>query len=95
VSDAGKEIDVERVARIARLMLTEKEKQKFERDLREVIKAFAVIDRVKTDVEPSFQPLRLENVLREDKVGESLPREEALKNTMHKEKGFFKGPKVV
>ncbi|MFA4820401.1 MAG: Asp-tRNA(Asn)/Glu-tRNA(Gln) amidotransferase subunit GatC [Candidatus Aenigmatarchaeota archaeon] len=36
----------------------------------------------------------MENVLREDAPEKCLSNEEALKNTKHKEKGFFKGPRA-
>ena len=46
-------------------------------------------------VKPSFQTIEIRNVTRKDVVEESLPREKALVNTKNKEKGFFKGPRVV
>jgi aspartyl-tRNA(Asn)/glutamyl-tRNA(Gln) amidotransferase subunit C len=95
MSHKDEKISIEHIAKIARLELTQKEKQKFEHNLKEILNAFAIIDEVKTRVEPSFQPLSIENVFRKDEIKESLTRDEALKNTKHKEKGFFKGPKVV
>lgn len=87
---------VEKVAKIARLSLTDAEKKKFERDMKSILEAFSSLDRAKTDgVEPAFQPIPIENVLREDEIEDGLPQEEALANAEHKEGGFFKGPKVV
>ena len=87
---------VEKVAKVARLSLTDAEKAKFEKDMNDILKAFGSLDRAKTDgVEPAFQPIETKNVLREDVVEECLSQEEALSNTPHKENGFFKGPRVV
>ena len=87
---------VRHVARIARLKLTEKEIKTFSKELDEVLKAFSKIDEVDTSgVEPSFHVYEIINVFREDKVEPSLEQNNALKNTKHKEKGFFKGPRVV
>ncbi len=87
---------VEKVAKVARLELTEIEKKKFEKDMKEILSAFSTLDKVKTEgVEPAFQPIETKNVLREDVVEECLSQEDALANTKHKENGFFKGPRVV
>ncbi|MFH1641624.1 MAG: Asp-tRNA(Asn)/Glu-tRNA(Gln) amidotransferase subunit GatC [Nanoarchaeota archaeon] len=87
---------VRNVASVARLRLTNEEIEKFAPQLKEILDAFSKLDEVDTDnVIPSFQPVELKNVMRDDKVGESLSQEKALKNTIHKKDGYFKGPKVV
>ncbi len=87
---------IDKVAKVARLSLTDAEKKKFEKDMKEILSAFGSLDRAKTDgVKPAFQPLETKNVLREDIVEECLSQEDALSNTAHKENGFFKGPKVI
>jgi len=87
---------IDKVAKVARLELTETEKKKFERDMNDILKAFSTLDAAKTDgVEPAFQPIETKNALRDDVVEECLSQEDALSNTPHKENGFFKGPKVV
>jgi len=49
---------VDKVAKVARLELTEAEKKKFEKDMHEILKAFGSLDKAKTDgVEPAFQPI--------------------------------------
>jgi aspartyl-tRNA(Asn)/glutamyl-tRNA(Gln) amidotransferase subunit C len=85
---------VRHVARLARLELTEKETKKFEKDLNEILKAFKILDEA-PNAEPSFQPIAMRNILREDTVEQGLSQETALRNTKHKEKGFFRGPKAV
>lgn len=87
---------LEAVARNARLELSPKEAKKFLREMKEVLKAFSVLDKVKADkAKPSFQPIELKNVWRNDEAKPCLTQEEALANTKHREKGYFKGPRVV
>ena len=87
---------IEHVAEVARLRLTDKEIEKFSKELKEIIEAFSKIDKVDTKgVETSLQAVELRNVLREDKVEKSFTPEEALNLTDHKKYGYFKGPKAV
>jgi len=88
--------NVRKVAQLARLRLTEKEIDRFTKDMESILEAFQDLDRVPTKgVKPSFQPIETKNVLRKDKIENSLTQEEALSNTRNKEKGLFKGPKVA
>ena len=95
----GKKIDKElllKVAVNARLNLTDSEVKKFLPQLEGILEAFAKLDKLDVSKEaPSFQPIPLKNVLREDVVGKCLSNEEALANTKHKKDGYFKGPKVI
>ena len=85
-----------KVAANARLNLTEQEIQKFLPQLGAVLESFSKIDEIDVSKEePSFQPIPLKNVFREDKAGKCLSQEEALANTQHKKDGYFKGPRVV
>ena len=87
---------IEHVASVARLNLSEKEKQKFVKDFKDILESFSTIDKCDTKgVKPSFQPVELKNQMREDKVEKSLSQEEALKNTSLKKDGYFKGPKAI
>ncbi|MGC9310729.1 MAG: Asp-tRNA(Asn)/Glu-tRNA(Gln) amidotransferase subunit GatC [Candidatus Aenigmatarchaeota archaeon] len=88
------EVDIEQVARIARIKLTEAEIKGFGKDLEEVKKIFDQIDEIEVDEEPAFQPLEVKNRMRSDKAGKRFSKDEAFSNTEHKEGGFFKGPKV-
>ncbi len=84
------------VARIARLKLEKNEMTNYAKDLEEILKSFEILAEAKVDtLEPAFHPIELKNVVREDKVEESVPQETALSNTRNKEKGFFKGPKSI
>lgn len=85
---------VEHVAKLARLKLTASETKKFQKDLTEILAAFKTLDEA-PNAEPSFQPMPMENVMREDIAENCLTNQEALRNTKHKERGFFKGPKAT
>ncbi|MBI2597774.1 MAG: Asp-tRNA(Asn)/Glu-tRNA(Gln) amidotransferase subunit GatC [Candidatus Diapherotrites archaeon] len=85
-----------RVAKNARLNLSRGEIEEFLPQLQEIVLAFQKISEIGAEKEkPSFQPINVENVFREDVVKECLSQQEALKNTLHKKNGFFKGPKVL
>ena len=85
---------VKHVARLARLNLSEKEVKKFKKELNDVLAAFKELDKAPGST-PSFQPLPIKDVFRDDKVEQTLSQSTALANTKHKEKGFFKGPRAV
>ena len=87
---------VQKVAKNARLDLSEKEVEKFVPQLRAVLENFSMLDELDVSKEtPSFQPIETKNVFREDKVGKSLTQEEALSNTKNKKDGYFKGPGIL
>lgn len=87
---------VKKVAETARLNLTDGELGRFSEDLVTILDAFKVLGRVDTKkVRPTFQPVDIKNVTREDNVEPCLPQKEALANAGNKEEGHFKGPKVV
>ena len=87
---------LEKVAQNARLNLTKAEKKKLLPELKEVLNFFSELDRLDVSKEkPSFQPIELKNVFREDKTEKCLSQDEALSNTSHKKDGYFKGPRVV
>ena len=87
---------LEHVAQVARLKLTEKEIEKFLPQLKEALDFFAQLQNVNTDgVKPSFQPVEIKNVLREDIEKECLTQDEALSLAEHKKDGYFKGPRAV
>ncbi len=87
---------LERVAKVARLELTDEEIKKFLPQLKEALEFFSKLEEVNTDnANPSFQPVELKNVMREDTPKECLSQEDALSLTEHKKDGYFKGPKAL
>lgn len=84
------------IAKNARLNLTEEEIEEFLPQLSEVLDVFSKLSDVKTDnVKPSFHPIPIENVMRDDKVENSLSAQEVFQDVKNKENNFFKGPKAI
>jgi len=84
---------VRRVAEAARLNLTDEELERYGQQLKVILEAFRMLDEVDTEgVEPSFHPVELEDVLREDEP--SKWSWDPLANSEHKEDGYFRGPRI-
>ena len=87
---------IENIARISRLNLTKSEIKEFLPQLKEVLNNFSKLNELNIEkVKPSFQPIIVKNILREDVVGKCLTQEEALKNSKHKKNGYFVGPRAI
>ena len=87
---------VRKVAKVARLNLTEDELNRFTPQLKDILEAFSQIDEVNTEnTKMSIQPVELKNAFREDVPKECLSAEEALRNTEHKKDNYFKGPRAI
>jgi len=85
---------IRKVAKIARLELTNDEVREFTKQIDDVIEAFKSLEKVDTkDVKPSFQPIEIKNVWREDKVKDY--EWDPLSNSDNKENNYFKGPRSV
>ncbi|MCX6813609.1 MAG: Asp-tRNA(Asn)/Glu-tRNA(Gln) amidotransferase subunit GatC [Candidatus Azambacteria bacterium] len=93
--DLSKET-VQYVAQLARIELQDKELEKLSHQLKDILD---FIDKLKTldvsGVNPTTHALTLNNVLREDRPGKSLPIEKTLANAPHKQDNFFVVPKVI
>ena len=89
--------DIRRVARVARLELSQEEEAGFSRDLGTILDAFSVMQKVQTGkAKPSFHPVELRERARPDEVESGLSQEEALSNSRkNKERGYFRGPRAV
>jgi len=88
--------EVEYVARLARLKLTEEEKEKYTKQLGDILKYINKLSELNTEkVEPTSHVLPLSNVFREDKVKPSLKQEEILANAPEVEYEHFKVKKVI
>ena len=87
---------IEHTAELARLKLTDAEIKKFLPQLKEILESFSKLDEVNTNnVKPSFQPVELKNMLREDKIKPCLKQKQALKNSKQNKDGYIKGPMAV
>jgi aspartyl-tRNA(Asn)/glutamyl-tRNA(Gln) amidotransferase subunit C len=90
------EKDVEYVARLARLEISPEEKTLYTAQLGKILGHAQELNAVETSkVAPTLHVLPLKNVLREDVIRESMPREEILFNAPDKLKGCFRVPKII
>ncbi|MGI5840181.1 MAG: Asp-tRNA(Asn)/Glu-tRNA(Gln) amidotransferase subunit GatC [bacterium] len=88
--------DVEQVATLARIEITEEEKEMFTQQLNVILEYIDQLNELDTEaVPPTFHVLPLQNILREDVVRPSLPQEKALGNAPETENGCFKVPKIL
>ena len=88
--------EVEHIAWLAHIELSDKEKSLFTEQFNEILDYFKKIDEVDTEgVEPTYHVLDLKNVSRTDETTPSLPIEEALRNAPKKEKKFIKAPRII
>lgn len=88
--------DVEHIAKLARLSLTDEEIHSFTGELNSILEYMEKLNELDTeDVEPLAHPLDMNNVYREDKLRDSISTDEALKNAPDKDKEYFKVPKVI
>src|SRR3989304_6121826 len=88
--------EVEHIAKLARLQLTDEEKKRFQVELGKILEYFDQLKKLDTEkVPPMTHAVPIENVLREDQVKPSLPAEEALQNAPEKKNSYFQVPKVV
>jgi aspartyl-tRNA(Asn)/glutamyl-tRNA(Gln) amidotransferase subunit C len=88
--------DVEHVALLARLELSDEEKEIFTKQLSQILEHAAKIQKLDTaKIPPTAHIAPLNNVLRDDKQGKCLTSEEALSNAPKREDGGFVVPKIV
>jgi aspartyl-tRNA(Asn)/glutamyl-tRNA(Gln) amidotransferase subunit C len=87
---------VDYVARLARLALTEDERERFTRQLADILHHFAMLQSVNTErVEPTADVNAPANVVRDDVPGRCLSRDAVLAAAPESEDGYLKVPAVI
>ncbi|HYU20193.1 MAG TPA: Asp-tRNA(Asn)/Glu-tRNA(Gln) amidotransferase subunit GatC [Chloroflexota bacterium] len=87
---------VEHVAHLARLGLSEEEKDRLQQQLSQILEAMRVIDRVDTSaIPPTAQVIPVQSVMRDDEVRPSSPVEDILLNAPRREGDFIRVPPVL
>jgi aspartyl-tRNA(Asn)/glutamyl-tRNA(Gln) amidotransferase subunit C len=82
---------VQHIAWLARLGLTEAEAEKLSFQLSNILENFEILEQVDTtDVPPATQSIPLQNVFREDEAAGSFPKDEILANAPRQEESCFK-----
>jgi aspartyl-tRNA(Asn)/glutamyl-tRNA(Gln) amidotransferase subunit C len=88
--------DVEHVAHLARLGLTEDELARLEGQLNHILDQYTILTRLDTEaIPPTAQTIELENILRDDVAGPSLPVEAVLGNAADHDDGFIVVPAIL
>jgi aspartyl-tRNA(Asn)/glutamyl-tRNA(Gln) amidotransferase subunit C len=90
------EIDIDHVALLARLDLTDDEKQLLGEQLGVILEAAAKVGEVAADdVPPTAWAIQRSNVFREDVIEPGLSQAAALANAPEAERGRFKVPRIA
>ena len=90
------EIDIDHVARLARVELSDDEKARLREQLGVILEAAARVQEVAAeDVPPTSYAIPRSNVFREDAPKPSLTRDEALAGAPEVEADRFKVPRIV
>ena len=88
--------DVEHVAHLARLGLTDAELTMLEGQLNHILDQYTILAQLPTDdIAPTAQTIELENILREDVVRPSLPVSAVLANAPARDGDFIVVPAIL
>ena len=88
--------EVERVARLARLRLTDEERETMTSQLDAILGYIDKLNALDTaGIEPTTTVIPMVSVMREDVVRPSLSQEEALANAPDREDVFFRVPRII
>lgn len=88
--------DAAKVARLARLKLSEEELASLTGQLGRILDYVAILDELNVDdVEPMVHAVELSNVLRPDDLTPSLPRTAALANAPKTDGKYFLVPAII
>jgi aspartyl-tRNA(Asn)/glutamyl-tRNA(Gln) amidotransferase subunit C len=88
--------DVEHVAHLARLGLTDDELSRLEGQLNHILDQYTILAGLDTDdIPPTAQTIELENILRDDVARDSLPVEAVLANAAEHDGEFIVVPAIL
>jgi aspartyl-tRNA(Asn)/glutamyl-tRNA(Gln) amidotransferase subunit C len=88
--------DVEKVALLSRLRLSESELDTMTTQLAQIVQYVDHLSEVDTEgVAPMAHAIEMQNVFRDDRVASSLPRDEALANAPHRSEEGYLVPAVL
>jgi len=88
--------EVRYIADLASLKLSEEEVEKFSKQLSDILDYVEKLDELDTeDIVPTAYTIPVKNVLREDKVEESLELDKVLQNAPEQKDNQFRVPKIM
>ena len=89
-------MDIEHVAKLARLKLTDAEKKRFSNQMGTIIKYIGKLNELDTkNVEPTAHVLGLENVFRDDIATNPLTDQDPINDSPAHSKGHYEVPKII
>ena len=89
-------MDIEHVAKLARLKLTDAEKKRFSNQMGTIIKYIEKLNELDTkNVEPTAHVLGLENVFRNDRATNPLTDQDPINDSPAHSKGHYEVPKII
>jgi aspartyl-tRNA(Asn)/glutamyl-tRNA(Gln) amidotransferase subunit C len=88
--------DLDAIARLARLDLTDDERDRLQKDLTDVLEYMSEIQNIDTTgLEPLFRPVAIDDPLRDDVAVAGLPHETVAALAQETQDGFLKVPRTV
>ena len=82
--------ELEHIAKLARINLSESEKNTFLPQLESVLNYFDILNQTNTDnIKPTFRVNEQSNIFHPDEIGESLPQSTALSTAAVTKDGYF------
>ena len=88
--------EVEHIAMLARLSLSEEEKELFGLQLSSILSYVEKLNELDTEgIEPISHLLSLSSVMRDDILRPSIPKEDALMNAPDHTDKFYRVPKII
>jgi aspartyl-tRNA(Asn)/glutamyl-tRNA(Gln) amidotransferase subunit C len=88
--------DVEHVAQLARLGLSDEEIERLEGQLNHILDQYAVLAELDTEhIPPTAQTIEVENILRDDVARRGLSTDEALANAPHRSGDHIVVPPIL
>ncbi len=89
-------LEVEHVAKLARLELSDQEKEMLTDQLSNILTYVEKLNELDTkNVAPTSHVLDITNIMRDDAPGQSLPQDRALANAPEKAAGHYKVPRII
>jgi aspartyl-tRNA(Asn)/glutamyl-tRNA(Gln) amidotransferase subunit C len=88
--------DVEYIAHLSRLEITEAEAEEYTKQLSDILEHVNRLSKLNTDgVEPLYYVMDMKNVFRKDEVQPSLDKQKVFKAAPSIENNGFKVPKII
>ena len=88
--------ELDHIAKLARINLTDQEKTTFLPQLESVLEYLDILNQVNTDnIQPTYQVNNQKNILRQDIVKDSFSQKEALSAASKTQEGYFVVPGTI